>query len=150
MCVCMCVRVHVCKCVSSVRVIAQSLEASGGHAQFQLASLPKVHKHILGLKKTRKKTRRCKRVLVNLIYALRGAAVFPLERLSELAITWECGETFEGLVRENLSSCDQHVFQIRNFTKMHGDSPAHIKTRGYAHTTPLFCFATHNNARNKV
>lgn len=48
MTVCVSVCVHMCECVSSVRVIAQSLEASGGHAQFQLASLSEVRKHTQG------------------------------------------------------------------------------------------------------
>lgn len=116
LCEMMYVCVCTCECVLSVRVIAQSLEASGGHAQFQLASLSEVHKH------TQKSSNRT-------------PADPLLERLSKFALSWECGETFEGLVRENLSSCDQHVFQIRNLTKTHADSPTHTQTCAYACST---------------
>lgn len=49
----------------------------------------------------------------------------------QLGMWWDIWRSRE----RNLSSCDQHVFQIRNFTKTHADSPAQIKTCGYAFCT---------------
>lgn len=125
--VCMCAHAHVCmcvcKCMSSVRMIAPSLEASGGHAQFQLVSLSKVH--TLGLKKKQ----RWSGVLVNLI------SWEIVKIYHHLGMWWDIWRSCE----RNLSSCVQHVFQIRNFRKKHTDSPAHINAH-FAHTWNRYTF----------
>lgn len=115
--------------MSSVRVLEK---ASGGHVQFQLASLSKVRKHT---------------VVKDSFYtsqAFRILSVPPLEELSKFTLNWECGETFEGLVREACQAVTSMCFKLgilprrmltHQLISRHVDMHSPHKLHRYAFTT---------------
>lgn len=112
-----------CTCVLSVRMRAEDQEVSGGHAQFQLGSFQSVQTH-LGSTEVKGRLKQALRT---------QSKPFPRKVVKccpQFVRCWDILRSHE----TNLSSCDKHAFQIRNFTKAPTDLPTHIKMCVCAHT----------------
>lgn len=111
-------------------------------------SLSEVHKHTL------LENAEVKGNLSKAQTSIKDAGTLFLERLSKFALTWECGETFEGLVRETCPAVTSMCFKLgisQRHTLTHQLIPGHVHTCIHIHHVHAFYTRVYiHNAHRKT